>query len=159
MDDFGKIILLQNVVFLGDGKAITDSKYFRDRPCIVMGESDSEIYVLPLSSNFGYKEKHYNYSISKDSIEPIHNFIFKDLSCVRVNNLLKKNLYYYNECGYLSLNCYYNLLLLIQKYLEDLKKNPLNGEIFEEYEEELERQLKVIRGKTLKRRKNETKKS
>lgn len=159
MDNFGRIILLQNVVFLGDGRAMTDSKYFRDRPCIVMGESDSEIYVLPLTSNFGYKEGEYNFPLTKDSINSISDYYFKDLSYVKVNNLLKKNLYYYNECGYLKMDSYYKLLLLIKKYLEDLKKNPLNGEIYQEYEMELDRQISILSSKKLVRRKNETKKS
>jgi len=106
MDDFGRIILLQNVVFLGDGKAITDSKYFRDRPCIVMGESDSEIYILPLSSNYGYKDTDYNFAVTKDDIDPMCKYCFKDLCYTKVNNLLKKNLYYYKECGYLKRNSY-----------------------------------------------------
>lgn len=159
MNDFGRIILLQNVVFLGDGKAMTDSKYFRDRPCIVMGESDTEIYVLPLSSNFGYKEVVYNYPLHKEDIVPIYKYCFKDLSYVKVNNLLKKNLYYYNECGYLEEDCYYKLLLLIKKYIEDLKQNPLNGEVYQEYELELDRQIGILSSKKLIRRRNETKKS
>lgn len=159
MDDFGRIILLQNVVFLGDGKAMTDSKYFRDRPCVVMGESDTEIFVLPLSSNYGFKDKDYNFALHKEDIVPLCKFIFKDLSYVKVNNLLKKNLYYYNECGYMELDCYLELLKVIREYINDLKQNPLNGEIYEEYEGELLRQLRILEGKKLKRSKHETKKS
>ena len=150
---------MKYVVFLGDGKAITDSKYFRDRPCIVLGESDSEIYILPLSSNFGYKDTDYNFVVTKDDIDPICKYCFRDLCYAKVNNLLKKNLYYYNECGYLKLDSYYKLLLLIKKYIENLKQNPLNGEIYQEYEMELDRQLNHLKGKKLRRRKNETKKS
>lgn len=156
MDNFGRIILLQNVVFLGDGKAMTDSKYFRDRPCIVMGESDTEIFVLPLSSNYGFKDKDYNFPLHKDDIVPMYKYIFKDLSYVKVSNLLKKNLYYYNECGYLEIDCYLELLKIVKKYIEDLKLNPLNGEIYQEYEEELDRQINILGSKKLIRRNHET---
>ncbi len=156
MEEYGKIILLQNVVFLGDEKAITDSKYFRYRPCIVMGETENEIYVLPISSNYGYVvNTEYNFEIKKEEIEPINGFHFRDLSYVKVNNMLKKTLYYYNDCGYLDRESYYELLQLIKEYIEKLKLNKLNGEIYIEYEEELDRQLKVLgRGKNeIKKRK------
>jgi len=152
MDKFGRIILLQNVVFLGGGKAMTDSKYFRDRPCVVLGETDTEIFVLPLSSNYGFSCNEYNYSLHNDDIDASNKFIFNDLSYVKVNNLLKKNLYYYNDCGYLRRESYMGLLKLIKKHIDKLKKNPLNGEIYQEYELELDRQLKILSSKTLKRR-------
>lgn len=160
----GTIILLQNVIFIDDKKTMIDSKYFHNRPCLVIGETDEELYVLPLSSNYSYQHQEYNFALSEKDIIPLVNQSFKKLSYLKIDNIFKKKICYYKICGQLKPKVFNNLLNTIKLNLETLKERELNGEIYQEYESYLNHQLQTIEKvqneqiKKLKRRKYETKK-
>jgi len=153
MNSSGKIILLQNVVFLGNQTAMVDSKHFHDRPCLIVGETETEIFVLPLSTHLGYNEQIPNYPILGKNIICENNYDFKECSYIKLGNLFKKNLCYYPICGSLEIKEYREILKAIRQNIQVLKKKELNGQFYREYEPYLNEQLKI-----LKRSKNETKK-
>jgi len=154
-DSFGRVVSLSNVVFTGDGKHQVDSKLFRRRPCVIIGDNGDEYFILPLSSNESISDKKFCFILEDNKVIE-HNSLdhnSRGVSYIKISNLFKRDICYYKDCGVIKDGCYIALLYMIKNNIEELRNNPLNGDIYSEFEPELDRQIKV-----LKRRRDEIKK-
>lgn len=142
-----KIVLVKNVVFQGGEDKIADLKSLRGRPCLIIDETPSNIYMLPLSTT-PYKNpefEQYTSTIKKCAIHERTNYQIADLSYVRLKELIKRDVYYFRPVGVLESGDYQRILKKLLRYYQQLKQNAINGQFYQEIEQDLQEQARILK--------------
>lgn len=143
-DDVGKILLIKNVVFTSEGYNQADLKSLRGRPCLVVSQDDEFYYLMPMSSHMSRFQEDLNFEFKQDNI-----FGFKKHNCnadsfVRVSDLFKREIRFYEELGFVSKFQFLKMLKHIIQHYDFLKNNSLNGNLYDEIIKNLRKQRNDI---------------
>ena len=149
----GSIICAKNIIFknvYGKDRKELDHAYKSGRPCLVICETNNNIYLLSI---LGYKGKEYVNEIK------LPTSISNKPSCVNVRDIICKDIAYYKELSALSERQLYNILIKFVNYQENVKKDEFYDVIAENVKEKIEELVKNLSTKEKSKIKNKKSKN
>ncbi|MBP3461235.1 MAG: hypothetical protein J6K21_02345 [Bacilli bacterium] len=139
-----KIIIVKNIIFkdLKEDKIVLNRDIHFKRPCLIICEKEDKRYMLPIGSSS--RNKDYKKENIKLTNYDLINRSLKKESYLKLDRIIKTDIYYKEPLDELDEIKYYKCLLKFIKFYNNLN---IKVEEYEEIKEEIEKQLYKIKVK------------
>lgn len=121
LDNTGKIIIVKNIVFKDffKGKFVLTPDPHLSRPCLIISEFDDKRYVLPITSCIS-NEKYLYKKFKLYNNDMLYSTLQKKINYVKLDRIIPIEPYYKEPVGELSSLQYYECLLKLKEFYENV---------------------------------------